>query len=148
MWVADGETGLIEALKGGYDAIVSDIMLPKMDGVSLVRILRAQGHATPVIMLSAQGDVERRVEGLDAGADDYLPKPFASTLAAVPSASLEDVSAMNHPRIDFTSPPQCRLQRMQLRVNTCIIRILQRGCDALPQAVAEFFAQPAYRLAQ
>lgn len=76
-WLTDGESGLIEALKGGYDAIVSDIMLPKMDGVSLVRVLRAQGHATPIIILSAQGDVERRVEGLDAGADDYLPKPFA-----------------------------------------------------------------------
>lgn len=73
----DGEVGLIEALKGGYDAIVSDIMLPKMDGISLVRVLRAQGHAIPVIMLSARGDVEQRVEGLDAGADDYLAKPFA-----------------------------------------------------------------------
>lgn len=73
----DGEDGLIEALKGGYDAIISDIMLPKMDGVSLVKVLRAQGHATPIIMLSARGEVERRVEGLDAGADDYVPKPFA-----------------------------------------------------------------------
>lgn len=75
--MTNGEAGLIEALKGSYDAIVSDIMLPKMDGVSLVRVLRAQGHHTPVIMLSARGEVERRVEGLDAGADDYLPKPFA-----------------------------------------------------------------------
>lgn len=75
--VSDGEAGLIEALKGGHDAIVSDIMLPKMDGISLVRVLRAQGHSTPVIILSARGEVERRVEGLDAGADDYLPKPFA-----------------------------------------------------------------------
>ncbi len=75
--LTDGESGLIEALKGGYDAIISDIMLPKMDGISLLRVLRAQGHATPVIILSAQGEVARRVEGLDAGADDYLPKPFA-----------------------------------------------------------------------
>lgn len=74
---ADGESGLHEALKGGYDALLVDIMLPKLDGLSLVRALRAQGHATPVIMLSARGEVEQRVEGLDAGADDYLPKPFA-----------------------------------------------------------------------
>lgn len=74
---ADGEAGLHEALKGGYDALLVDIMLPKLDGLSLVRALRAQGHATPVIMLSARGEVEQRVEGLDAGADDYLPKPFA-----------------------------------------------------------------------
>lgn len=74
---ADGESGLHEALKGGFDALLVDIMLPKLDGLSLVRALRAQGHATPVIMLSARGEVEQRVEGLDAGADDYLPKPFA-----------------------------------------------------------------------
>ena len=66
-----------EALKGGFDALLVDIMLPKLDGLSLVRTLRAQGDTTPVIMLSARGEVEQRVEGLDAGADDYLPKPFA-----------------------------------------------------------------------
>jgi DNA-binding response OmpR family regulator len=54
-----------------------DIMLPKRDGLSVVRALRAAGTLTAVIMLSARGDVEQRVEGLDAGADDYLPKPFA-----------------------------------------------------------------------
>ncbi len=74
---ANGEVGLKEALKGGCDAMLIDIMLPKLDGLSLVRALRAQGHTTPVIMLSARGEVEQRVEGLDAGADDYLPKPFA-----------------------------------------------------------------------
>lgn len=75
--LADGEAGLIEALKGGYDAVIADIMLPKMDGLSLVRVFRAQGHAEPVIILSARGEVEQRVEGLDAGADDYLAKPFS-----------------------------------------------------------------------
>ncbi len=73
----DGVTGLEEALKGGFDMLLVDIMLPGVDGLSLVRELRAKGHATPVIMLSARGEVEQRVEGLDAGADDYLPKPFA-----------------------------------------------------------------------
>jgi len=73
----DGAAGLTEALKGGYDALLVDIMLPKLDGLSLVKQLRAKGDITPVIMLSARGEVEQRVEGLDAGADDYLPKPFA-----------------------------------------------------------------------
>ena len=74
---SDGVAGLAEALKGGYDALLVDIMLPKLDGLSLVRELRSKGQITPVIMLSARGEVEQRVEGLDAGADDYLPKPFA-----------------------------------------------------------------------
>jgi len=75
--IGDGESGLEEALGGGYDALLVDIMLPKLDGLSLVRQLRAKGNTTLVIMLSARGEVEQRVEGLDAGADDYLPKPFA-----------------------------------------------------------------------
>ncbi|MEZ5384515.1 MAG: response regulator transcription factor [Prosthecobacter sp.] len=75
--IHDGESGLSEALNGRWDALLVDIMLPKLDGLSLVRALRAKGDLTPVIMLSARGEVEQRVEGLDAGADDYLPKPFA-----------------------------------------------------------------------
>lgn len=74
---ADGETGLRMALAGSFDVLLTDIMLPRMDGLSLVRELRRQGRSTPVIMLSARGEVEQRVDGLDAGADDYLPKPFA-----------------------------------------------------------------------
>ena len=73
----DGEAGLKAASGGGFDALLVDIMLPKLDGLSLVRQLRVKGDTTPVIMLSARGEVEQRVEGLDAGADDYLPKPFA-----------------------------------------------------------------------
>lgn len=73
----DGESGLREALTGDYAALIVDIMLPKMDGLQLLRTLRAQGRMTPAIMLSARGEVDQRVEGLDAGADDYLPKPYA-----------------------------------------------------------------------
>ncbi len=79
VWAKDGERGLNEARKGGFNAIICDIMLPGVDGLTLVRTLRAEGVKTPVIMLSARGEVEQRVEGLDAGADDYLPKPFASS---------------------------------------------------------------------
>ena len=75
----DGEAGLKVALKGGFEALVLDIMLPKLDGLSLIRALRAKGDRTPVLMLSARGEVQQRVDGLDAGADDYLPKPYAAS---------------------------------------------------------------------
>lgn len=75
--VDDGQLGLKRAMGGGFEALLVDIMLPKLDGLSMVKQLRAKGDITPVIMLSARGEVEQRVEGLDAGADDYLPKPFA-----------------------------------------------------------------------
>lgn len=75
--VVDGESGLYTALSGAFDALLVDIMLPRRTGLSLVHELRQQGRSTPVIMLSARGEVEQRVEGLNAGADDYLPKPFA-----------------------------------------------------------------------
>jgi two-component system OmpR family response regulator len=75
----DGKSGLEQALHEAWDLVISDIMLPKLDGLSLVRELRRRGITTPVLMLSARGEVEQRVEGLDAGADDYLPKPFATS---------------------------------------------------------------------
>jgi heavy metal response regulator len=73
----DGEEGLDYALAADYDALVLDIMLPKMDGLELLRQLRQQGHKTPTLMLTARDTVDDRVRGLDAGADDYLVKPFA-----------------------------------------------------------------------
>ena len=75
--VTDGPQGLSRAADASYDLLVVDRMLPGMDGLTLVRKLRAAGHEMPVLMVSALGDVEARVEGLDAGADDYLAKPFA-----------------------------------------------------------------------
>jgi len=73
----DGVTGAGLAQDGQYDVIVLDRMLPDVDGVTLLRLLRTKGVLTPVLMLTALGAVEDRVGGLDAGADDYLPKPFA-----------------------------------------------------------------------
>lgn len=73
---ADGETGLNMALNNVFDAIVLDVMLPKLDGYSVLRSIRQEGLAVPVIMLTARGTTEDRVQGLDLGADDYLAKPF------------------------------------------------------------------------
>lgn len=74
---ADGQRGLAEALEGTYDGLVVDWRLPRLDGRTLVERLRAGGVSTPVLLLTALSDVEYRVAGLDAGADDYLSKPFA-----------------------------------------------------------------------
>ncbi len=73
----DGDEGLHLALTGSYDAAVIDIMLPGLDGLTLIDRLRAHGVRTPVIILSAKGSVDDRVRGLQAGGDDYLVKPFA-----------------------------------------------------------------------
>lgn len=76
---ADGQQGLFLATGGGHDVLVVDRMLPKLDGLAMVRALRAAGVAAPALFLTARAGVGDRVEGLDAGADDYLAKPFAFT---------------------------------------------------------------------
>jgi DNA-binding response OmpR family regulator len=73
---ANGDEALAAASATPLDAIVLDIMLPGRDGLSVLRQLRDRKNATPVLLLSARGEVDERVEGLNAGADDYLPKPF------------------------------------------------------------------------
>src|SRR5947209_17839034 len=74
---ADGEAGLAQALAGEHDLLILDIMLPKRDGMSVLAELRRRHLETPVLMLTAKDAVEDRVAGLNAGCDDYLPKPFA-----------------------------------------------------------------------
>lgn len=74
---ADGAAGLAEAQKRGFDVLIVDRMMPKMNGVEVVSTLRREGDATPVLFLSALGEVADRVDGLQAGADDYLVKPYA-----------------------------------------------------------------------
>ncbi len=77
--VSNGTDALAYALGGNYDSIILDIMMPGMDGLDVLRSLRTNGCKTPVLLLTAKGDIEDRVIGLDAGADDYLPKPFAAS---------------------------------------------------------------------
>lgn len=72
-----GDSALQRIQASAFDAVVLDIMLPGLDGITVVRRLREQGNATPVLILSARGHVDEKVEGLEAGADDYLAKPFA-----------------------------------------------------------------------
>ncbi len=75
--LADGRDGLFQATREAYDVVVVDRMLPGLDGLSLVRALRAAGGRVPVLFLTALGGIDDRVEGLEAGGDDYLTKPFA-----------------------------------------------------------------------
>jgi two-component system OmpR family response regulator len=75
--IADGREGLLLAASEPYDVMVLDRMLPSMDGLAILRTLRASGVKTPVLLLTALGGIDDRVEGLEAGGDDYLVKPFA-----------------------------------------------------------------------
>jgi len=75
----DGDTGLAMAREGRFDVLIVDRMLPRRDGLSVVQALRAEGARTPVLILSALGEVDDRVKGLRAGGDDYLTKPYAYT---------------------------------------------------------------------
>ena len=86
--VHDGVDGLDYALSGVYDAILLDIMLPRMDGLQMLRKLRSNGDSTPVLLLTAKSEIEDKVKGLDVGADDYITKPFNTEelLARVRSA--------------------------------------------------------------
>lgn len=72
----DGEEALLYAERGDYDGIILDVMMPKLDGISVVKILRERGDGVPVLILTAKSETDDKVLGLDSGADDYLTKPF------------------------------------------------------------------------
>lgn len=74
--VYDGEDALAYLESGGYDVAVLDVMMPKMDGITVLKKVRASGNRIPILMLTAKSEIEDRVLGLDSGANDYLPKPF------------------------------------------------------------------------
>ena len=95
-WVDNGTDALEYLLTGSYDGAVLDIMMPGQDGIAVLTALRRAGLSTPVLLLTARAELSDRVAGLDAGADDYLPKPFAS------SELLARVRAMLRRREQFT----------------------------------------------
>jgi two-component system OmpR family response regulator len=107
---ADGETGLTLALNGRYDVIVVDRMLPGRDGLTIIRMLRADRNDTPVLVLSALGEVDSRVEGLRAGGDDYLVKPYAFSELL---ARLDALARRNRP-----ATQQRRLQLADLVIDS------------------------------
>src|SRR6266700_1438079 len=111
-----------------FDAIVLDIMLPGRDGLSLLRQLRERQNATPVLLLSARGEVNERVEGLNAGADDYLPKPF------VIAELVARVRALGR-RGGESKPAVLRLGELTLDTVT---RLAQRGGKAIELTTREY----------
>src|SRR4051812_11543091 len=117
---ADGADGLWRARSNEYDVIVLDLMLPGMDGLALLRSLRASGGQAHVLILTARDTVEDRVTGLRAGADDYLVKPFAL------EELLARVEALVRRRHDVRSP---RLRFADLEVDTLGRRVLLGGRD-------------------
>lgn len=108
----DGESGLDMALTDLYDIIILDIMLPQKDGISVLRELRRKGMETPVILLTAKGDLEDKVEGLDSGADDYLPKPFRA------EELLARLRALGRRKGQFLPDSLLRFEDIELNPNT------------------------------
>lgn len=102
-------------LAAHYDALVLDIMMPGMDGITVLKTVRSRGITTPALFLTAKGEIEDRVAGLDAGADDYLPKPFAS------AEFLARVRALVR-RSDSYAAPMLRLRNTVLDCNQYILR--------------------------
>ena len=129
----DGREGLLLALDAEHEAIVVDRMLPGLDGLSIVRSLRAAKRSTPVLVLSALGEVDDRVEGLRAGGDDYLVKPFA--LAEL-SARL-DALARRRGAGDGGAPAVTRLVVADLEMNL-LARTVTRAGRALDLKPREF----------
>jgi DNA-binding response OmpR family regulator len=132
----DGEVGLHYALSGTYDVVVLDLMLPKMDGLGILRRLRKSGGRTGVLILTARDAVEHRVEGLKAGADDYLVKPFAleEMLARVQAVGRRAQGAMAGTIV--------RIRELEVDSGTRIVRRGGRVIDlsAREYALLEFLA--------
>ena len=116
--VYDGAEALDYARTERYDGIILDIMMPKMSGLEVLQILRAEGCRTPILLLTAKAEVEDQVQGLDLGADDYLPKPFSMQLL------LARVRAMLRRREEFTPDV---LTRGDLSLNQQTFELSCRG---------------------
>ena len=110
--VANGNDAYDYGVSGNYDGIILDIMMPGMDGLEVLKHLRADSVNTPVLLLTAKGEIEDRVDGLDAGADDYLPKPFAA------SELLARVRAMLR-RKDTYQSELLEFEGLRLDLSTC-----------------------------
>ncbi len=115
--VYNGNDAYDYALEGNYDGIILDIMMPGMDGLQVLQALRKNGIKTPVLLLTAKGEIEDRVNGLDAGADDYLPKPFAA------SELLARVRAMLRRKENYQQT-QLEFENLTLDVST-----FELGCE-------------------
>ena len=127
--VADGQSALDYIRAGAYDLVLLDIMLPKLDGLSVLRQMRSEGVQTPVLLLTARTTVPDKVAGLNAGADDYLTKPFA------PEELLARVSAMTR-RKGAMVLNEISFQDLTLDLNTVTLRCGVRDVQLSPKEFA------------
>lgn len=125
----DGEEGLQMALDGTHDVVVLDIMLPQMDGIEVCRALRRNRVDTPVLLLTALDGVDDRVRGLDAGADDYLPKPFAF------QELLARIRALSRRRVQPRDPQELHVDDLTLDLRR---RRAQRNGTTIELSPKEF----------
>jgi two-component system OmpR family response regulator len=116
---ADGEAGLALAREKVHDVLIVDRMLPKLDGLSIIQTLRAEGVTAPVLILSALGDVDERVKGLRAGGDDYLAKPYAFSELL---ARIEGLSRRRH-----QGPQQTKLKAVDLEMDLLTRTVTRSG---------------------
>ncbi len=127
---ADGKNGLFLATSEDYDAMIIDRMLPELDGLVIVKSVRAAGKTTPMLILSALGEVDARVEGLRAGGDDYLTKPFAF------SELLARLDALTR-RARQTPAAETTLQVADLKLNQ-LTRTVKRGGNIIALQPREY----------
>lgn len=111
----DGNEGLDNALTGLYDGIILDIMLPGMNGIDILRTLRAAKVNTPVLLLTARSEIEDKINGLDCGADDYLTKPF------ITGELLARVRALTRRKGEIVDDNSMGFNGLELHKNTCSI---------------------------
>ena len=138
---ADGEEGLVFAESTAYDAAVVDIMLPKLDGLSLIQQLRAKGVRMPILILSAKASVDDRVKGLQAGGDDYLTKPFAF------SELLARIQALIRRSTQATEPTRLVVGDLTLDLLTRDVRRGEEQIELQPRefALLEYLMRSANR---
>lgn len=129
--VANGNDAYDYGATGNYDGFILDIMMPGMDGLEVLKRLRTDSINTPVLLLTARGEVEDRVDGLDAGADDYLPKPFAaSELLARVRAMLRRKDTYQSELLEFEGL-RLDLSTYELRFGQTSIRLVSREFQML-----------------
>lgn len=135
--VYNGDEGLDYSLTGVYDVIILDIMLPKLNGLEILKMIRRRKISTPVILLTAKDSVEDKILGLDSGADDYLPKPFSpdELLARLRALTRRNGDFINENILEF-SDIRLNLSTYDMEVNDNSITLTQKEFEIL-----KFFMQ-------
>ena len=135
--VYNGDEGLDYSLTGVYDVIILDIMLPKLNGLEILKMIRRRKISTPVILLTAKDSVEDKILGLDSGADDYLPKPFSpdELLARLRALTRRNGDFINENILEF-SDIKLNLSTYDMEVNDNSITLTQKEFEIL-----KFFMQ-------